>query len=215
MMIHTITPSLYSAWHFWNNATEDYQDKALSEFLCALTKTKNPPTALMQQGLDYEEKIQAMSERERLGISYNDNDPTPIVDRDIANMLQNCIWQVPVKQIIMLPNGLPILLKGRIDAFDPTTDTIYDLKFTSRPFSQGMYYSSIQHLLYMNCLDVPNFRYIIRNKNNNTEFFTDDYYHLPVNTLLTERIQNFLVSLQTEYPKYFNEYEKWWKCETS
>lgn len=204
-----ITPSLYSAWHFWDSASDDYKEKALSDFLCVLTKTKNPPTKAMQNGLDYEQKIQAMAERVRLGIPFDENDTMPEVDKTIARLLQNCIWQFPVSGCITLQNGTQIILNGRVDAFDPIIDTIYDLKLTSRTFSQGMYQSSIQHLIYMYCLNVPYFNYVIRNKSN--VLLLDNYANLPVEELLKSRIEHFINTLQITYPEYFNIYQEKWQ----
>ena len=205
----SITPSLYNSWYYYVNASQEYRDKAYNDFMHVLEKITTSPTAAMQLGLDYEQKLQALSEKRNKGLPWDDNDKdVPDIDKEIAELLQNCIWQMTVQEDVQIAGQGNVRIYGRIDAYDPFTQTIYDLKRTSSAYKPAMYSYSIQHLIYMKCLAANKFRYIVRT-NSNT-LYTDDYININVDEQLNQKLDEFLFWVQSN-PEIDKVYRKKWR----
>ena len=202
-----ITPSLYSAWYWYTEASEDKEEQAKLDFENALNKVKCEPTEAMQDGIDYENKIRKLAEHLG-GINPITNEPYDEllkqyedIDIQIAELLKNCLWQCQIiRRTLSIPAdvGIPentIAFKGVMDAFDVYNGIIYDLKKTAR-YARSKYDYSIQHLIYMYCSELYKFRYIIRTPNQ-TDFLTDDYFLSPdkVEGELREKVTLFFSSI--------------------
>lgn len=195
-----ITPSLYSAWHWYTNASAEKEQQAKLDFENALYKIKTPPTETMQAGIDFENKIRKLTEQQAEQSTVDDCEQ---IDITISKLLQYSRWQLPIiEKTIQLPSILiqderfnEISFKGITDAIDIRNGIIYDLKKTSS-FYIGKYNYSIQHLVYMYCSGLYKFRYIVRIPNQ-TELLTDDYFLTPdqVETELRDKVTLFIYSI--------------------
>lgn len=216
-----ITPSLYSAWYWYTEASEDKEEQAKLDFENALNKVKSEPTEAMQAGIDYENKIRKLAEHLG-GINPITNEPYDEllkqyedIDIQIAEYLKNCLWQCQItRRTLSIPAdvGIPentIAFKGVMDAFDVYNGIIYDLKKTAK-YERSKYDYSIQHLIYMYCSGLYKFRYIIRTPHQ-TDFLTDDYFLSPdkVEGELREKVTLFLSSIMRN-PEWKKSLDLWW-----
>lgn len=217
-----ITPSLYSSWYWYTEATGDKEEQAKLDFENALNKVKSEPTEAMQDGIDYENKIRKLAEHlgginpitdvpyEELLKQYDD------VDIQIAELLKNGIWQQNIIQkTLRLPlelclPGNAVAFKGVMDTLDIYNGIIYDLKKTKN-FRRSQYDYSIQHLVYMYCSELYKFRYIIRTPNQKDFLLTDDYFLSPdeVEIELREKLCLFFTSIMRN-PEWKNALYLWW-----
>jgi hypothetical protein len=68
-------------------------------------------------------------------------------------------------------------------------DTIYDIKFTSN-YELGKFYNSSQHRIYLYCLGLPKFQYLI---SDGKEYWTEDYHnHEGIEDELKGMISDFM-----------------------
>lgn len=242
---YKITPSLYSAWRFWQQSSEEYRAKAYNDFLCQLNKIPQKPTEAQQAGLDYEEKIQAVAERFRCNAFYDtlsflkisdvpdklvqevnkvanaiSSDTTskkPVLlnaqDIYLAYKLQDAFWQGRINKNILVDDMI-WNINGRFDAFSPSSNILYDLKYTSRTFCPGMFDQSIQHLCYMYALGVKHFQYLVRrNVSKINAIYIDDYCYNQIAQIeesLKNRIREFYISIMIGPSEIHSAYMQRW-----
>lgn len=202
-----ITPSLYSSWYWYTEASEDKEQQAKLDFENALKKVKSEPTEAMQEGIDYENKIRKLAEHLG-GINPITNEPYDEllkqyedIDIKIAELLKDGLWQQNIirRSLDITPYlGIPgnkIAFKGVMDVFDVYNGIIYDLK-KNKKYERSKYDYSIQHLVYMYCSELYKFRYIIRTPHQ-TDFLTEDYFLTPeqVEVELRHKVTLFLEAI--------------------
>ena len=137
-----VTPSLFSSYYWY--AIKDYGET--EGFLKFLRREKTPTTKSQQAGIDFENRIRAVCE------GREEAKEGSIIE-EISDYVKGGFWQANVKKEL---DGN--LLYGVADVVTPTM--IYDIKLTS-DYDFGKYDYSIQHLLYMYCSGIPNFKYLI------------------------------------------------------
>lgn len=155
-----ITPSLYSAYHYYVNSDVD----DISQMLAVLNREPLPQTEAMKQGINFENEVYYV-------ISTGIRSDNPKIN-ELANLIlgekgfKYCATQHRVSK--MLTENVEV--HGVIDIITPIK--IYDLKRVQN-YNLGKYENSIQHLIYMFCTDIPQFEYLIYD---GSSIFSE-YYH--------------------------------------
>lgn len=182
-----ITPTLYSSYFYYINGISEEED-----FLRVLNKEYSPPTPLIQAGIDFEKEVKSINNNEIV----SDN---PISCK-VASITAGGLWQVSCAKELR-----GFMLYGKADVVKQ--DHIYDVKFC-KSYSIGKYKNSIQHLVYMYCLDIPFFEYLINVKNKSfyKEFYSKDKLTEIVLTDAVYDLVNF-IKLNPRFRKIFK--EKW------
>jgi len=188
-----ITASLYSSFIYWHDTDfsvytepDEAKDAARKEYLNALARVQSEPNEAMLCVREFEQLIRDILDGKEVAIKgffnlLNAGD----VDRarEFAGVLTTeCMWQVPCET-----ECAGVVLYGIADAVN--RGVVYDIKRTSS-YDAGKYYNSIQHLVYMRGLDLPEFKYLI---STNGDVFSEDYQRN--DELLESRIRGFLSHL--------------------
>lgn len=195
--MYIVTPSLYSSYYWYKNS----ETKSEEDFLRVLNKEPEPPTEIMQEGIDFENEIHALATGEK---ETSDN----IAAQYIAWLVQGGKWQKPCKKEL---NNY--VLSGRMDVFFPYR--IYDIKLTTH-YEYGKFKNSIQHLAYMYCTGVQDFEYLIgvKTKDEEGRNYVDlqrECYAMTITALnvLETRI-NQMTDFIMSFDKFKKPYEKYW-----
>lgn len=167
-MTWKITPSLYSAWHFYAkplfDRTDEQEQQARAEFIRALSKEQGEETDHIRRGVLFEQMI--MQGVETGGVSLPDAldaKGKPLFNPEkhdrqcalhIAEMVRGGLFQV--KDGKELPSGNYIY--GVADCI--LLNGGGDFKYVSE-YEMGKYQKSIQHLAYMYIWNLPQFYYFI------------------------------------------------------
>jgi hypothetical protein len=199
-MTHSVTPSLLGSWEWYLNAEGDWEDSAEADFLASLRREKSPPTKAMQDGIDFENRVEAVCMGKPM--TFLEGEDYERCVREVADMVVGGTWQVNTAKTIAV-NGATFFLHGRMDVL--RGPWIYDLKF-SKSFDIGKYRDAPQTLAYLSCEPGPlGIRYIV---SDGLRVFVDEYRREvvePVETLLGQ----FWDWMQG-HPKFMAPYlEKW------
>jgi hypothetical protein len=199
-MTYSVTPSLLGSWELYLNAEGDWEESAEADFLSSLQREKSPPTKAMQDGIDFENRVEAVCMGKK--VSFLEGEDYERCVREVADMVDGGTWQVNTAKYINV-NGVTFWLHGRMDVL--RGPWIYDLKF-SKSFDVGKYRNAPQTLAYLACEPGPlGIRYIV---SDGLRVFVDEYRREvvePVETLLRQ----FWDWMQG-HPKFMVPYlEKW------
>jgi hypothetical protein len=156
MMTYSITPSLLGSWEWYLNADGDWEESAEDDFLASLRREKSPPNKAMQDGIDFENRVEAVCKG--VPVSFLEGEDYERCVREVASMVAGGTWQVSTAKTITV-NGVTFWLHGRMDVL--RGPWIYDLKF-SKSFDMGKYREAPQTLSYLACEPGPvGIRYIV------------------------------------------------------
>lgn len=219
MTKYLITTSLLGsfAWYL-----SDESDDSRKKFLQTLGRVKTPTTSSQQKGIDFENDIEAACQNNfcpeykilRMSGNYDGSDGHIEYDNDeydayskivleLTNIVKDGLWQQSVKKDLNIGDN-QFILYGRADVIK--ADTIYDIKYTSR-YDVGKFQSSIQHLIYLYCTDLPNFSYLI---SNGRDWWREDYFnHSKVEGEIKSKITNFLDYLENDKEAEDIFFDKW------
>lgn len=117
----------------------------------------------------------------------------------MTNIVGKGIWQQKLCKTVG-----DYVLYGKADVI--RGDTIYDIKRVNS-YDLNKYQNSIQHLLYMECSGIENFKYVV---STGKEVFIE-YYHKDADNLekLLSRI-NEMIGFIRQTPKFNAAFEKNW-----
>ena len=197
-----------------------------ADFLKTLSRERFEPSEAMQKGIDFEYLIektcnwesvnwagllsQKCEKLKSLGIS-NYQDATKFIDKkieyiksvkDIGQIVKDGIWQATCKKDLRV-RDTNFLLYGRCDVVK--ADMIYDIKFTGK-YDIGKFSDSIQHLIYMYCLDMPKFAYLV---SDGKSFWREDYFADNLETKIRFKISDFLSYLELDKEASDMYFDKW------
>lgn len=165
---YLLTHSLLSAWLYamksspYEDATTDRD--SYMEFLCSLNREQTPTTDAMQNGIDFENLVTAIT----VGRG-NPNDKWYDAAKEVADIVAGAPMQYRAKKEITV-NSITILLYGRLDALK--AGTIYDIKF-SKSYDVGKYLTSTQHPTYFELVpEADTFSYLV---SNGSSVWTESY----------------------------------------
>jgi hypothetical protein len=122
----------------------DSDGEGKTEILDTLNKAEKAKTAAMQAGIDFEDDIRKVCE----GGTTDD-----FCVMEVADIVRGGMWQQRISREL---DG--DLVYGIADVI--RRDTIYDIKRVNQ-YELGKYEGSIQHLIYMYAIEIPNFDYLI------------------------------------------------------
>lgn len=181
MTKYLITPSLLNSYQYYIQDKFKSPADSRADFLKTLSREKFEPTEAMQKGIDFENKIFQVA-------TSIINEKQDLVIEAIADIVKGGLWQQTCKKDLQIGNQ-EFLLYGRADVI--RRDTVFDIKFTSN-YEVGKFYNSSQHLIYLYCLDLPKFQYLI---SDGKEYWTEDYYN-------QEGIENKLKGIISDFMNY-------------
>lgn len=141
-----LTPSFYSSAKYWR----EIESKPREDLINLLEHKPIETTPIMQAGIKFEDEVHALTGNPMLSSTL------PGADK-VADIVRGSVWQLPIVTEVKDGNDR-IKIVGRCDCV--RRDWIYDIKY-SKSYSLGKYYNSIQHLSYMQALNLKKFRYIV------------------------------------------------------
>ena len=203
MTKYLITPTLLNSFQYY--IQDEYKSPADSraDFLRTLSRERFEPNEAMQKGVDFENDIKIATEYK---YEYWQDNKTVEYDSVIdclANIVQDGIWQQTCKKDLTIGNQ-EFLLYGKCDVVK--RDTIYDIKYTSN-YEVGKFLDSAQHLIYLYCLDLPKFQYLV---SDGEEYWVEDYYnHVGIEDEIKSKISDFLSYLENDKEAKEMFFTKW------
>lgn len=208
---YLITPSLINSYQYYINDQFKSPADSRADFLKTLSRKKFEPSEAMQKGIDFEEAIREVCEtkevEEIFHFSNFENYEERIREAEIVNILSRIvkggIWQATCKKDLQV-NDQDFLLYGRCDVIK--ADIVFDIKYTSK-YELGKFSDSIQHLIYLYCLDLPKFSYLI---SNGKEWWREDYINNGnVENEIKSKISDFLGYLESDKEAKEMFFNKW------
>lgn len=216
MTKYLITPTLLNSFQYY--IEDEYKSPADSraDFLKTLSRERFEPNEAMQKGIKFEQDIEDYCNGE-FELSYKiistiggtcgslseDMDAweedVKIFDVDYnqcviryGKIVKGGLWQQTCKKDLRV-NNQDFLLYGRVDVLK--RDTIYDIKFTSN-YELDKYLNSSQHLIYLYCLGLPKFQYLI---SDGKDYWIDDYHnHAGIEGEIKSKISDFMAYLEND-----------------
>lgn len=162
-MRYLLTHSLLSSWLYAMKDVPGDRD-LYQEFLQVLRREPTPRTEAMQNGIDFEDLVTAIT----LG-KGDEASPWYPAARKVAEKVQGGILQCKASRPMEV-DGVPILLYGRLDCLKG--GVISDIKF-SPGYERGKYIGSTQHPTYFEIVpEARVFQYLI---SNGSEVWTETY----------------------------------------
>ena len=186
---YLITASLYGAYSYYmhtdfeeyGDKAEEIEEKARQDWLDCLNKVKKPANEILQRGINFEtavfeltqgiERIEGINAETtahgvtKLPASNLLDDAEYATAQEIAEKVKGGLWQETVCKTIgnYVFYGKADIIRG---------NTIFDIKRVSK-YDLGKYLKSIQHLIYMECSGIDNFKYVI---SDGAYVYVEDYH---------------------------------------
>ena len=204
MTKYLITPTLLNSFQYY--IQDEYKSPADSraDFLRTLSRERFEPNEAMQKGIDFENDIKIAYEQfHQIDIHHEDYDERQHIVNIFARIVKGGIWQQTCKKDLTIGNQ-EFLLYGKCDVVK--RDTIYDIKYTSN-YEVGKFLDSAQHLIYLYCLDLPKFQYLV---SDGEEYWVEDYHnHAGIEDEIKSKISDFLSYLENDKEAKEMFFTKW------
>lgn len=164
-MAYLMTHSLLASWLYLmkGNPFEDAtaEKEPFEDFLRTLRREPSPPTAAMQNGIDFENMVNSIVAGSFFSDGYNKK--WEDAAGKVAASLAGAQLQYKAKKLISC-HDIDFLLYGRLDALK--AGVIYDVKF-SKAYDKGKFIDSTQHPTYLELIpEAYEFTYLISNGQN-------------------------------------------------
>ena len=201
MTRYLFTPTLYNSWRYYLTALPDKEPQKRAEFISTLKREPFQPTEAILKGFAFEDDVKAQSEGKLQSKS--------LVVQQLGEIVKGGLWQQALSAKVNIA-GRDVLLYGKADVIKG--DTIFDLKRSSS-YEEGKYRESLQHLIYMFCANLPNFRYLVGYGTGKEakDWAAEDYYLLPdTENKIQEKAAEMFFWLKTS--GLMPLYEENWKC---
>lgn len=204
MSKYLITASLINSYQYYINDKWKSPADSRADFLKTLSREKFEPNEAMQKGIDFEKDIElATNKLNQIDILHEDYDERQHIVNQIAKIVKGGIWQATCKKDISIKDK-DFILYGRCDVIK--ANTIYDIKYTGK-YELGKFQNSIQHLIYLYCLDLPKFSYLV---SNGKEWWEESYdNNSSVGKIIKSKISDFLGYLENDKEASDIFYQKW------
>lgn len=196
-----ITPTLLNSFQYY--IQDEYKSPADSraDFLRTLSRERFEPNEAMQRGIDFENEIKTIADK-FIELKIEDYEAKSNLFK-IADIVKGGLWQQTCKKDLTIGNQ-EFLLYGKCDVVK--RDTIYDIKFTSN-YEVGKFLDSAQHLIYLYCLDLPKFQYLV---SDGEEYWVEDYHnHAGIEDEIKSKISDFLSYLENDKEAKEMFFTKW------
>ena len=201
MTKYLITPTLLNSFQYY--IQDEYKSPADSraDFLRTLSRERFEPNEAMQKGIDFENEIKTIADK-FIELKIEDYEAKSNLFK-IADIVKGGLWQQTCKKDLTIGNQ-EFLLYGKCDVVK--RDTIYDIKFTSN-YELGKFLDSAQHLIYLYCLDLPKFQYLV---SDGEEYWVEDYHnHAGIEDEIKSKINDFLSYLENDKEAKEMFFTKW------
>ena len=201
MTKYLITPTLLNSFQYY--IQDEYKSPADSraDFLRTLSRERFKPNEAMQRGIDFENEIKTIADK-FIELKIEDYEAKSNLFK-IADIVKGGLWQQTCKKDLTIGNQ-EFLLYGKCDVVK--RDTIYDIKFTSN-YELGKFLDSAQHLIYLYCLDLPKFQYLV---SDGEEYWVEDYHnHAGIEDEIKSKINDFLSYLENDKEAKEMFFTKW------
>ena len=201
MTKYLITPTLLNSFQYY--IQDEYKSPADSraDFLRTLSRERFEPNEAMQRGIDFENEIKTIADK-FIELEIEDYEEKSNLFK-IAYIVKGGLWQQTCKKDLTIGNQ-EFLLYGKCDVVK--RDTIYDIKFTSN-YELGKFLDSAQHLIYLYCLDLPKFQYLV---SDGEEYWVEDYHnHAGIEDEIKSKISDFLSYLENDKEAKEMFFTKW------
>lgn len=159
--MYLLTHSLLAAWLWAIKDTQSERDP-MEEFMLTLRRQPTPTTEAMQNGIDFEELVTAIVNKEYRAEWHGTQEQHKWYGAavKVASAVRGGQLQYKAKKSMSIA-GTDVLLYGRLDALK--AGTIYDIKFSKR-YERGKYIDSTQHPVYMELIpEATSFTYLVSN----------------------------------------------------
>lgn len=191
-----ITASLLNSWQYYMNCREEYEESAKESFIASLQRIKYPTTPAQQTGIDFESNVFSVCDNKPI---YNQVPTYVDCAKEISEIIKNGQRQVKVYKDMTIDN-IDFFLYGIVDVLKGSY--AYDIKYTGN-YEAGKFLNSAQHPLYLECLDVPNFAYLISDGSN---VWIEEYMIADINPI-HNIIRDFMNWLPEDWKRIY--FEKW------
>ena len=201
MTKYLITPTLLNSFQYY--IQDEYKSPADSraDFLKTLSRERFEPNEAMQKGIDFENEIKTIADK-FIELKIEDYEAKSNLFK-IADIVKGGLWQQTCKKDLTIGNQ-EFLLYGKCDVVK--RNTIYDIKYTSN-YEVGKFLDSAQHLIYLYCLDLPKFQYLV---SDGEEYWVEDYYnHAGIEDEIKSKINDFLSYLENDKEAKEMFFTKW------
>ena len=141
---YLITQSLLASWQYLFDCAEGQEEKAMEDFLKALRREPIEATEAMQNGIDFENAVNAYlkdsteTPDDRWGDTY----------KEVAEVVRGAQSQVVAYKEKTIA-GIDFLLYARCDFV--RAGRVIDTKFVGK-YEVGKYFNSPQHPVYLDCI---------------------------------------------------------------
>ena len=190
MTKYLITPSLLNSYQYYIQDEFKSPADSRADFLKTLSRERFEPNEAMQRGINFENEIKTIADK-FIELEIEDYEEKSNLFK-IAYIVKGGLWQQTCKKDLQVGNQ-EFLLYGRIDVVK--RDTIYDIKFTSN-YELGKFMDSSQHRIYLYCLGLPKFQYLI---SDGKEYWIEDYHnHKGIEDELKGMISDFMSYLEND-----------------
>lgn len=190
------------------NELEVKLQKSKESFLQQLNKTFQLKSIEGARGVELENHIEARTRNvdwDHLTFTtftepdYNFHTLRNIID-ELASIVRGGQWQVTVKRDLQCPVTKDVFcLVGKLDVLPADRSRIYDIKYTTSS-DKNKFVNSAQHRLYMYCLNIDKFSYLISDGHN---WRREDY-----NRNL-KYDADYLLGLINDFRAFVNTEEEW------
>ena len=193
MTKYLITASLLNSYQYYIQDEFKSPADSRANFLKTLSRERFEPNEAMQKGIDFESDVRlATDELNEINIFHDDYDGRQEIVNQMARKVKGGLWEQTCRKDLQVGNQ-EFLLYGRTDVIK--RDTIYDIKFTSN-YELGKFIDSSQHKIYLYCLGLPKFQYLI---SDGKEYWTEDYHnHEGIENELKGMISDFMGYLEND-----------------
>lgn len=200
---YLITPSLINSFFYYLKDEWKSPADSRADFLKTLSRERFEPNEAMQRGIDWENALEKRCNGQVVNMDAGLFLKCSIdTFNEIADVVKDGVWQSSCKKDLQV-SGKSFILYGRCDVIK--ADTIYDIKFTSN-YNVGKFNDSIQHLIYMYCLDLDKFAYLV---SDGKSFWREDYFANDLENKIKSKISEFIQYLERDKEASDMFYSKW------
>lgn len=195
---YLITPSLLNSWLYYLNYEGGKDEEIKKSFLIDLNREQKEQTEAMKDGIEFENNVRKATEGQK-GFIFGKDQAYADCVAEVAEIVQGGAWQCKVYKNMTIAE-INFFLYGKIDVLKGAY--AYDIKY-SESYEVGKYLDSAQPSLYLECINVPNFSFLISDGKN---VMREDYRKEDIRPI-ENIIKEFIEWLPKDWKQIY--FEKW------